>query len=266
MKITFLGTGTSNAVPQIDCMLNNYSRCPHSFCANSGEDPRHVRTRSSILIEKKDTAIIIDTSMDFRFQVMRAKVLKIDAVLYTHSHADHIYGLPDIRAYSFKQKKAIDIFGSDETIEYIKKSFSYIFNSPAIIGGGKPELSLNKIFGKFSVGDLSVTPVPVEHGLLKECLGYRIDNVAYIPDVKSIPQTSIILLNDLDLLIVDALRRNPHSTHLSLDESINLALALKPKKTLFTHLCHDIHYKEEEKRLPENIRFAYDTLQIELPD
>jgi len=264
MKITFLGTGTSHGVPQIDCLLNNYEKCPHDFCSSSDTDPKNLRTRSSILIEKDNFHVLIDTSLDFRFQMLRSKVRKIDAVLYTHSHADHIYGLPDIRSYSFNQQKGIDIYGTLETITDIKKAFGFIFTPPELKGGGIAEVNPHIISGPFMLGNMTVTAVPVHHGLLIGCVGYRINDIAYLPDVKEIPDSSIALLKGLEVLIIDSLRTNPHPTHLSMGESLGIAEELKPKYTFFTHMCHVIDYKKEEMNLPENIRFADVTLEIDI--
>lgn len=265
MRVTFLGTGTSHGVPTIDCMLEDYARCPHRVCEKALRDPRYRRTRASILIEDKGASVLIDTSQDFRQQMLDNRVRRIDAVLYSHGHADHIYGLPDIRSYCHHQGGAIDIYGSEETLKTIRAAFDYIFHPPAYVGGGIPSLRPHVLSAPGEVCGLEVVPIPVEHGPLNGCQGYRLGQMAYIPDAKRIPSTSLERLHGLELLILNCLRIRPHESHLSLAESVAYAEQLRPRCCFFTHMTHDIDYALEEPNLPAWMRFAYDGLIVDLP-
>ena len=264
MRVTLLGTGTSHGVPTIDCMLDGYTRCPQKVCLKARSDPRHARTRASLLIEDGDASLLIDTSQDFRAQMLAQRVQRIDAVLFTHGHADHIYGLPDIRSYCRHQGGPIDIYGSPETLEILRRTFGYVFNPPAFVGGGIPTIASHRATSPIAVGALTVTPLPVIHGPLDGCQGYRIGDVAYIPDAHEIPATTLDALRGLELLVINCLRVRPHASHLSLEESLAYAQALRPERCLFTHMTHDIDYEVEERALPDWVRFAYDGLSLEL--
>lgn len=265
MKITFLGTGTSHGVPTIDCVINDFERCPKNVCMESKEDPKHNRTRSSILVEYRGKRVIVDVSADFREQALREKIPRIDAVLFTHHHADHVMGVPDIRSYTRTPNESLPAFGSEETIENIRRIFSYIFDPNTFIGGGIPSMTVEMVDGAFELFEKRIVPIPVEHGVLKGCYGYRIDNVAYLPDCKRIPSGSMKLLENLDLLILDCLRESPeHSTHMILSESLEVARLLRPKQCYFTHMCHDIHYKNDTYHLDPWMDFAWDGLQIKI--
>jgi len=264
MRITLLGTGTSHGVPTIDCMLNNYARCPKGVCLKAQVDARYRRTRASIMLETAGANFLIDTSQDFRHQVLSNRVQRIDAVLFTHGHADHIYGLPDIRSYCRHQGGAIDVYGSEETLDTLHRAFDYIFDPPAYVGGGIPRLCTHLLEDPHQVLGQRVIPIPVEHGVLVGCQGYRIGDVAYVPDVKVIPPASLALLHDLDLLILNCLRLRPHGSHLSLSESLAYAEHLRPRRCLFTHMTHDIDYQIEERHLPDWVRFGYDGQVVEV--
>ena len=258
MRITFLGTGTSHGVPSIDCMLNDYAHCPKGVCLKAAVDARYRRSRASVLVETDAAAILVDTSQDFRQQVLRNRVRRIDAVLFTHGHADHIYGLPDIRSYCHHQGGPIDVYASQETLDVLYRAFDYVFDPPAYVGGGIPRLRTHLLEGPLEVLGRRVVPIPVEHGPLSGCRGYRIADMAYLPDVHKIPASSLELLRGLDLLILDCLRLRPHGSHLCLGESLAYAEELRPQRCLFTHMTHDIDYQIEERRLPEWARFAHD--------
>ena len=262
MQITFLGTGTSHGVPTIDCMLDEYAHCPHGICKRALDEPRLRRTRTSVWIQAAGASLLIDTSQDFREQVLARQVRRIDAVLYTHAHADHIYGLPDIRSHCRYQGGAIPIYGTQETLDTLHGAFRYIFEPPAFVGGGIPTVTPLRLETPQEILGLPVTPVPVEHGPLNGCQGYRVGDLAYLPDVKRIPPASLDLLRDLDLLIINCLRPHPHASHLSLPESLAYAETLRPKRCLFTHMTHDIDPDMEEAALPSYIRFAYDGLTV----
>jgi len=264
MRITFLGTGTSHGVPSIDCMLDGYAHCPHQVCLKAQTDRRYRRTRASILVQAGEVSLLFDTSQDFRVQMLEHRVQRIDAVCYTHGHADHIYGLPDIRSYCRHQGGAIDIYGAQETLDVLHEAFAYVFHPPADVGGGIPALSPHVVDGPIRWNGLDITPVPVEHGPLRGCLGYRVGGMAYIPDVKAIPPRSLELLRGLDLLILNCLRRRPHSSHLSLEESLAYAAQLAPRRCLFTHMTHEIDGFLEEAGLPPGVGFAHDGLIVEV--
>ncbi len=265
MKITFLGTGTSHGVPSIDCMLNDYSDCRKGVCKASLNDPLHQRTRSSILIETNGKHLLVDVSSDFRVQALREKIPKLDAVLITHCHSDHISGIPDIRSYTKSPFGPLPFYGSSESMNYIRAVYPYIFNPNAFLGGGIPNIVLNPVSGLFNVVNLQIECLPVEHGGLKGALGYKIGNVAYISDVKEISCSIIDLIKHVDVLILNCLRENKvHSSHLTLEQSVDIARTVKPKKCFFTHMSHDIDYRVDIVKLDPWMFFANDGLKIEL--
>lgn len=264
MRITFLGTGTSHGVPSIDCMMRQYAHCPHQVCLKAAENPRHRRLRASIYIEFGEIGILVDTSQDFREQMLRAQITHLDAILYTHGHADHIYGLPDTRSYSHQLSAPLSIYGSTETLGILRHSFEYVFRPPEFIGGGIPVLAAHELNHPMVIFGEMVQPIHVEHGPLEGCQGYRLGKMAYIPDVHCIPPESLALLEGLDLLILNCLRPHPHYSHLALAESLAYVERLQPRQALFTHMTHDIDYEFEEPGLPANVRFAYDGLRLEI--
>jgi len=263
-EILFLGTGTSHGVPVVDCMMSDYKHCPKNVCILAQTDKKHRRSRSSILVSFDNKSVLIDCGPDFREQVLREKIKKIDAVLFTHRHSDHVCGVPDIRSYSrTTDGKILPVYGSQETIDAISQSFSYIFDPNTFVGGGIPELERNVINRKIDLFKTAFFPIPVEHGSCRGCFGYRFGDIAYISDVKSIPDDSLELLQNLELLIIDCLRmERPHSTHFIYGDIENLIARINPKKVLGTHLCHDIHYEADEKLIDKRMSFAYDGLKI----
>jgi phosphoribosyl 1,2-cyclic phosphate phosphodiesterase len=263
MKVLFLGTGTSHGVPSIDCMLNDYLNCPKAVCVSSIRDKKHRRTRSSILVETTDGNILIDVSADFRYQALRESVKKIDAVLITHGHADHIGGIPDIRSYT--TKTALPFFGSWETVEAVRKSYDYIFDSSTFVGGGIPRIEINVIDREISMFGHRITPIKVAHGSLREAYGYRIGSLGYIPDIKAITDMEINKLQGIDTLILNCLRVGPiHPSHLTLAESVCLAKRIAPRRCYFIHMCHDIHYELDSSELEPWMEFSFDGLKIEV--
>jgi phosphoribosyl 1,2-cyclic phosphate phosphodiesterase len=265
MKITFLGTGTSHGVPSIDCMLGTFGQCPKDVCRLSASDPKHYRTRSSILVEYNGCHVLVDVSPDFRVQALREKIPKLDAVLITHSHADHICGIPDIRSYTARRPQPLDFFGSPESMATIRTSFPYIFDPNAFVGGGIPKISVHPLEGPFQLFGIPVTPLHVDHGALAGCYGYRMGNAAYIPDMKSLRFTAPQLLSGLDFLILNCLRETrEHSSHLIMEQSIRLAREIGPKRCCFIHMSHDIHYQIDSAKLDPWMEFSYDGLKVEV--
>jgi phosphoribosyl 1,2-cyclic phosphate phosphodiesterase len=265
VKITFLGTGTSHGVPAIDCMLDGYIHCPKDVCRLSLTDAKHSRTRSSILVEYAGCCVLVDVAPDFRQQALREKISKIDAVLVTHCHADHTGGIPDIRSYTAKRPAPLDFFGSAETMNAIRSSLPYIFDPNTFRGGGIPSIATHAIASSFEFSGQTVTPLPVEHGDLSGCFGYRIGSMAYIPDVKRLPPNTRALLDNLDCLILNCLRETrEHQSHLTLEQSIALARDIGPKRCYFVHMSHDINYVTDARKLDSWMEFAYDGMQVEV--
>ena len=252
MKITFLGTGTSHGVPVINC------NCP--VC--SSKNPKNRRLRSSVLLETNKVNILIDTSPDFRQQFLSKKVERIDAVLYTHEHADHIFGLDDLRRFCWMQKERIPIYGRQDFIEHLTKIFTYAFGEGEF-RYGIPNLQANIVSDHFEFANQEIIPIELYHNK-KIIYGYRINNFAYCTDVSNIPQQSYEKLENLDVLVLDALREKPHPSHFSLKRAIKEAHKIKAKQTYFTHMNHMLDHDNHGKSLPESMQFAYDGLEIEI--
>jgi len=252
MTLKFLGTGTSTGVPILTC------RCP--VCTSS--DPHDKRTRPSILLEYDGRVVVIDTTPDFRTQALREGMTRLDAVVFTHHHADHIMGLDDTRVFYFRQQVPIPIYADANCMATIRTVFSYIFNGYYPFGGvGKLDPHLIK--GPFELWGLNFIPVPVLHGDLP-ILGFRIRNTAYVTDVSQIPESSIPLLESLDILIIDCLRPKPHPTHFSVAQALAMVERLKPRRAFFTHIAHDLGHEETNSALPSHVQLAYDGLKLEL--
>jgi len=254
IKFTILGSGTSSGVPTIAC------ECP--TCKS--DDIKDKRLRCSLLIESPDVTIVIDTSSDFRQQMLNYNVKKLDAVIYTHHHFDHIGGFDDLRAFNFKMDKPISIYASEITFNHLKRVYDYAFSEPEQIGGGVPAIDMNVISNqKFKIKDIEITPIPLFHGKLG-VLGFRIGNFAYCTDTNLIPNESLDLLKDLNTLVLDGLRIEKHPTHFTIKEAIEIIDILKPKKSYLTHICHSLKHCETEKNLPQNVYLAYDGIKFEL--
>jgi phosphoribosyl 1,2-cyclic phosphate phosphodiesterase len=252
VKLTFLGTGTSTGVPSIAC---DCETC-------SSEDPRDKRLRVSILIEHADKNILVDTSIDFRQQALRANIRHLDAVLITHCHVDHVFGLDDIRPLNFRYG-AMGVYANERAWTDLRRIYQYIFN-PTHIGGGLPQLLPHTVVpnAPFQIGEgLRITPLEVIHGKLP-VLAYRFNDFAYATDLKVIPEESMDGLRDLDVLVLDCVRIRPHSTHLCLEEALAYIEELRPRRAFLTHLNHDILHERDSRLLPDNVSFAYDQLVV----
>lgn len=253
MKITILGSGTSTGIPMVGC------RC--AVC--SSDDPRDKRTRASILVEHGGSYLLVDTSTDLRRQALRARIPHIDAVLFTHHHADHINGIDDLRGFHFIHKRIVPCYGSPETLDAITGKFGYIFKGLEV-GGYAPLMEAHPAVGPFELFGLPVVPVPLLHGAIYST-GYRIGDMAYLSDCSGIPPESVPLLRGLKLLIIDALRYSPHPYHLNVEGALRVVEELRPERTLLTHLTHEVAHRDES-RLPNGVTFAYDGQVVELQD
>lgn len=253
MKITVLGSGTSVGVPTIGCHCD--------VCTSS--DPRDNRLRPSILVTHEGRNILIDTTPDFRTQALRAKIERLDAVVFTHAHADHIMGLDDVRPFNFRQKGQIPIFAAPDTMESIQRCFRYIFENVKR-ETNVPQLDVRVLDGApFDVLGLEFRPIPILHGNAT-IFGFRFGAAAYLTDHSEIPEASMEMLRGLDVLFLDALRYKPHPTHSTVDRSKKTVELLAPARAFFTHICHDLGHERAESMLPPHIRLAYDGLEIEV--
>ena len=250
-SILVLGSGTSLGIPVIGC------RCK----ACTSRDPRAIRLRPSVLLRLGDTRILIDTSPDFRFQALRYKIERLDAILYTHAHADHILGIDDVRPFNFMQRTEIPIYVSPESWEVIERMFGYIFDS-APSESSRPRLTPHLFdHDPIVVAGVEFQPIQASHGK-GTVHGFRFGDCAYLTDHSDIPPESLAKLTGLDVLFLDALRHNPHPTHSTVDESLKTVELLKPKRAFFTHISHDLVHATVDASLPEHVHIAYDGLEI----
>jgi phosphoribosyl 1,2-cyclic phosphate phosphodiesterase len=252
-RVTFLGTGTSHGVPMIGCA-----------CATCrSDDPKDRRSRPSIYIQlRSGRTVLVDTTPDLRSQALAAGLARVDAILFTHGHADHLMGLDEVRRFNAMQREAIPCYGDAATLGEIRRTFAYIFESRQP-GGGIPQVNLFPIAGPFCIGDQEIVPVPVLHGT-RTILGYRVGGFAYLTDCSGIPEESWALLEGLDVLVLDALRDRPHPTHFTVAQSLEVVERLRPGRTWFTHLCHDLPHQATNRRLPAGVELAYDGLQLDI--
>jgi phosphoribosyl 1,2-cyclic phosphate phosphodiesterase len=254
IQLTILGSGTSMGVPSLGC------HC--AVCESS--DPHDKRMRASALLSWGGHNVVIDTTPDFRSQALRAKLDRLDAVIYTHAHADHIMGLDDIRPYNFHQRSPIPLYGSEETLARLREQFGYVFRE-APAWSTIPSVELHTINGPLNFFELEILPVAAKHGPT-DVLGFRIRNMAYLTDFSSVPEGSKALLTGLDDLVLSALRDAPHVMHSTVAQSLALVDELKPKRAWFTHIAHDLGHEQTNARLPQYVRLAYDGLEIEVRD
>lgn len=254
LRLTILGSGTSTGVPVIGC------RCV--VCTSS--DPRNRRTRCSALFEWAGRKLLIDTATDFRQQALREGIERLDGVLFTHTHADHIHGIDDLRTFPPADGEAIPVYGTRSTLQTIRRAFGYIFSDPAE-PGYRPRLRLHEIDGPFELFGRQIVPIPLEHGP-GEALGYRIGPMAYLTDCSGIPESSWALLEGIEVLVIDALRFREHASHLNISRALEVARRLDVRRALLTHLSHDVDSVRHGEGLPAGAEFAYDGQIVELPD
>lgn len=249
--LTVLGSGTSMGVPTIGCDC--------AVCTST--DPHDRRTRPSIMLEYNDAVVLIDTGPDFREQALREKIKRVDAVLYTHGHADHILGLDDLRPLSFRHGNGLPLYASESTGQTIEQVFKYAFDSESTYAT-RPRVRIQRLEPEFDLFGARFITVPLVHGD-HEVVGFRFGQAAYLTDFSSIPEISMEMLHGLDILFLDALRRKPHPTHSNLDNSLRLVEELKPQRAFFTHMSHDLKHEETNAALPAHVRLSHDGLKLE---
>jgi phosphoribosyl 1,2-cyclic phosphate phosphodiesterase len=263
IRVTFLGTGTSVGVPVLTCDCR--------VCTSG--DPRNNRLRAGLLLEwmggggtddqpDRTAKVLVDTSIDFRQQALRIGLDRVDAVIYTHQHADHLLGLDDLRIYNFRQRAAIPLYGNAETMAAIEHTFKYAF-VPGVTG--VPRLTLHRVNEAFELLGRLITPISVWHDSMR-IYAYRIGSFAYITDCSEIPAEAAEQLMGLDLLAIDSLRREPHPSHFTLDQALEQIERLKPERALLTHLSHEFDHASLEAEVGESVGVAYDGLVIEVAD
>ena len=254
MQITFLGTGTSVGVPVIGCDCE--------VCRS--DDPHDKRQRSSLWLRFDDgRSVLVDASPDLRAQALRFRIPRVDAIILTHAHADHILGLDDVRIYNFRQRAAIPLYGAERALTQVRRMFAYAFDAAAQKGGGIPQFDVRTLTGPFTLGDVSVLPVPILHGRLP-VLGFRMGNFAYLTDCNHIPENSWPLLENLDILVLDALRHKPHPTHFTLAEAIETARLIGARQTWFTHMTCHLPHAQTCAELPDGMSLAWDGLELDV--
>jgi phosphoribosyl 1,2-cyclic phosphate phosphodiesterase len=255
MIVTLLGTGTSHGIPVASC------EC--TVCTSDIKENK--RYRCSVWLQHMGSSLIIDTAPEFRLQTVRSGIKDIDAVLITHPHADHLHGIDDLRPFSWKKK--IPIWAQQDVCDEIKARFPYIFIPPVQEGGGTPNINLETIDpgSEFTVGDITVKPIPIMHGKMR-ILGYRFGNFAYLTDCSAVPEESAALLTGLDTLVLGALRYEKHETHYSIPEALEFIKKISPKRAYLTHFSHDVDHFQLKAALPEGVEPAWDGLQITIPD
>jgi phosphoribosyl 1,2-cyclic phosphate phosphodiesterase len=252
--VVFLGTGTSHGVPMVGCECD--------VCRST--DPRDQRSRPSIYVECDDgTGLLVDTTPDLRLQALRHGLRRVDAILYTHAHADHIMGLDEVRRFNALNGGPIPAYGDEPTIADLRRIFAYAFDPDRPRGGGVPDLRLSVLRGACCIGRQDVLPVPVRHGT-RTIYGFRLGAFAYLTDCGGVPDSSMPLLAGLDTLVLDALRHRPHPTHLSLAQALALSRRIGARATYFTHIAHDLGHAATSLQLPAGTALAYDGLVLQL--
>jgi phosphoribosyl 1,2-cyclic phosphate phosphodiesterase len=250
--LTVLGSGTSMGVPTLGCDC--------TVCHSS--DPHDRRTRPSVMIEYAGKVVLIDTTPDFYMQAVREGITHLDAVLYTHTHADHILGIDDLRPLSYRLKpEKLPLYARPDAAAFLRKMFSYIFDADYKYGG-LPQLELKPIDGPVDIFGVCFVPITLIHGEI-QIYGYRFGSAAYLTDHSEIPESSLDQLEGLDILFLDALRHKPHPTHSTVQNSLRIVERLKPKRAFFTHICHDLAHEATNATLPRNVRLSFDGMKLE---
>ena len=252
VQVVILGTGTSHGVPMIGCC------CP--VCTS--DDPRDKRTRPSIFVRMGALRILVDTAPELRLQCLTQGIATVDAVLFTHHHADHVLGLDDLRRFNWLMKKAMPCYGTTRTLEAIRRMFAYAFEPAADSPHSRPQLELCTIDrDPFTVGDETIVPIPLMHGPMP-VLGFRFGRFAYCTDCSHIPDESLDLLQGLEVLVLDALRPAPHPTHLSVEQAVDMARRIGAGRTYFTHMAHQLKHIDTNRDLPAGMELGYDGLRF----
>jgi len=252
VEVIVLGSGTSHGVPMIGC------RC--AVCTS--DDPRDKRTRPSIFVRMGEVRILVDVAPELRLQCLAQGIEAVDAVLLTHHHADHVAGLDDVRRFNWIAKRPMPCYGTERTLEAIRRMFMYAFEAAPDSPHSRPQLDLRPIDREpFRIGEVAVIPVPLLHGKMP-VLGFRFGRFAYCTDCSAIPDESLGLLGDLDVLILDALRRTPHPTHFSLEQAVAMARRIAARRTFFTHMAHDLGHVQTNRSLPSGMELAFDGLRF----
>ncbi len=253
-RVTFLGTGTSSGVPMIGCDC--------AVCRSS--DPRDKRLRPSIYVEVEGRAkILVDTTPDLRQQALTHGISHVDAILFTHGHADHVMGLDEIRRFNMMQGGAIPAYANDVAWESIRRTFYYAFDGVARLGGGIPQLDAHEVKGPLAIDGVRIVPVPLWHGRLP-ILGFRFGSFAYLTDCNRLADESWALVEDVDVLVIDALRDKPHPTHFSVAEALEVIARVQPRRAYMTHMSHDLGHAATSARLPGGVELAYDGLVLDV--
>ena len=254
IEVVILGSGTSHGVPMIGCTC--------AVCTS--DDPRDQRSRPSIVVRIGDAWLLVDTAPELRVQCLANDVRSIDAVLFTHHHADHVAGLDDLRRFNWINRSSVPCYGSSRTLKSIRQMFAYAFDPAPDSPHSRPQLDLVEIDGaSFRVGEAEVVPIPLMHGPLP-VLGFRFGDFAYCTDCSEIPEASQALLRDLDVLVLDALRLTPHPTHFNLEQAVEAATQIGARRTYFTHIAHEIGHEKINAGLPDGMELAYDGLRFTL--
>ena len=253
MRITFLGTGTSNGIPVIGCTC--------SVCTSP--DPRDRRSRSSAVVEAAGRKLLIDTAPELRLQAVANGLTDIDAVLYTHAHADHVAGFDDLRSFNFINQAPLDVYTDALTSSLIRERFAYAFENPFPFFGGKPDLNLHVFDGPFSAAGVDVIPFQVGHGRWT-VTGFRFGRLVYLTDAKVVPPAAIDAMRGAEVLVINALRDRPHPVHLSIPEALDVINEVRPCRAYLTHLSHDVSHADLNSRLPGNVQVAYDGQVVEV--
>lgn len=252
LRLTVLGSGTSHGVPMIGC------DCP--VCAS--DDPRDLRMRTSVVFSYNDRNLLVDTGPELRLQCVARDIRRVDAILFTHYHADHVVGLDDVRRFNWLQGGPITLYADAPTVRRLREMFSYAFTDDPDYPSAKPNLRTETLTGPIELFGRRVIPIPLMHGSLP-IFGFRVGDVAYCTDCSEIPEPSMELLRDLDVLILGAVRRRPHPTHFNLEQALDAARAVGAQRTFFTHIAHELKHAETNAELPPGVELAYDGLICE---